>query len=551
MIHHLIRLVFISVVLLTGMHAAQADDIAAPTIKDVAEKQKAEEEVLKALAKEPAAGPQDEFKRGTPRSSVFALSQAIKDKDLARAQNYLDFRNLPFSAEKLDQQEMVRKLHIIARRVMNVDLLELSNDPLGHKQDGLPSYRDRVTTIETKEGPVDILLQRVPRGDGVFIWKVSNATVALIPQLYEEFGYGRIGDKLSTIFPQHTIMGLEIWQWVMLAGIIVLAVLIAYIVTFVLELITKRSQKLSHSRLQAFIKGPLRFLIIVLIFRASFDSISPSLVARAVFESKTLLTFALFWVFLGIIDVIVYKFAERMRKNGQKDGVVLLRPAALGSKLVIGLFTALYWFDNLGYEVTTLIAGLGVGGIAVALAAQKSLENLIGAIMIYASQPVRVGDFCKFKDTVGTVEEIGLRSTKLRTLARSVVHIPNAMFSAEEIENLTQRDKILYRTRLRLSYEVEPDKIRQLLDDIRAMIQQQDFIDDENSRVRFLEFGKYSQELELFLYLLTSDFAEYLEYREKVNLILVDTLAANSVKLTLPAHTTYMADGVSAELLVD
>jgi len=546
----LLKSITVLLMFLVCMNNVLAAETVAPTLKDVADKQQDEEELIKKLSQEPQVGPKDEFKRGTPRSSILALSQAIKDKDFERAENYLDLRNLPFSKEQFDAPTLVRKLHIIAKRVMNMDLADLSNDPMGHKNDGLPSYRDRATSIETKNGTVDIMMQRVPRGDGVFIWKVSNATVALIPQLYEEFGYGPIGDKLSTIFPQYTVLGLEIWQWVMLAGIIFLSILIAYALTFVFEIIAKRSQKISRSRLQAFIRGPLRFLIFVLLFRAAFDQISPTLVARAVFESRTLLTFAVYWILLGIIDLVVYRFAERMRRNGQEGGVVLLRPAALGVKLIIGMFTALYWFDNLGYEVTTLLAGLGVGGIAIALAAQKSLENLIGAIMIYTSQPVRVGDFCKFKNTVGTVEEIGLRSTQLRTLDRTVVHIPNAMFSAEEIENLTQRDKILYRTRLRVSYEVEPDKIRGLLSKIREMIDEKKFIDEENSRVRFLEFGKYSQELELFMYLKTSDFAEYLQYREDVNLMLVDILAAMDVKLTLPAHTTHVSDG-AADMVTD
>ena len=118
------------------------------------------------------------------------------------------------------------------------------------------------------------------------------------------------------------------------------------------------------------------------------------------------------------------------------------------------------WMDNLGYEVTTILAGLGVGGVAVALAAQKSLENLIGSITIYTSQPVHVGDFCKFGETLGTVEEIGLRATQLRTLGRTMVHIPNALFASGAIENLTQRDKILYRTRLRLSYHDTPEQVR-------------------------------------------------------------------------------------------
>jgi len=528
-----------------------ATETVAPTLKDVAEKQKTEEELIKKLSEEPQLGPRDEFNRGTPRSSILALSQAVREQDFKRAENYLDLRNLPFSKEQFDAPDLIRKLHIIAKRVLNVDLEDLSNDPLGHQNDGLPSYRDRVTSIKTKNGNVDIMMQRVPRGDGVYIWKVSNATVALLPQLYEEFGYGPIGDKLSAYFPQYTVLGLEIWQWVMLAGIVLISLVGAYVLTFIFGLITKYSEKLSQSRLQSFIRGPLRFLIFAILFRAMFDQISPTLVARAVFESRTLITFAIYWVLLGIIDLIVYRFAERMRRNGQEGGVVLLRPAALGAKIVVAMFTALYWFDNLGYEVTTLLAGLGVGGIAIALAAQKSLENLIGSIMIYTSHPVRVGDFCKFKTTVGTVEEIGLRSTQLRTLARTVVHIPNAMFSSEEIENLTQRDKILYRTRLRLSYEVPPDKVRGVLEKIREMINDEAFIDDENSRVRFLEFGKYAQELELFAYIKTSDFAQYLEYRENVNLMLVDIFSVMDVKLTLPAHTTHMPDGVLADMVAD
>jgi MscS family membrane protein len=226
-----------------------------------------------------------------------------------------------------------------------------------------------------------------------------------------------------------------------------------------------------------------------------------------------------------------------MKKNGQQDAVVLLRPAASGIKLVLIMLAIVSWMDNLGYEVTTILAGLGVGGVAVALAAQKSLENLIGSITIYASQPVHVGDFCKFGETLGTVEEIGLRATQLRTLGRTVVHIPNAQFAAGAIENLTQRDKILYRTRLRLSYDDTPEQVRQVLSKIRELIAQLEYIDEESSRVRFLEFGEYAQELELFIYIKTSDFVEYLEHREDINLHLNDIIESAGAHLTVPVKT--------------
>lgn len=182
------------------------------------------------------------------------------------------------------------------------------------------------------------------------------------------------------------------------------------------------------------------------------------------------------------------------------------------------------WMDNLGYKVTTILAGLGVGSVAVALAAQKSLENLIGSITIYASQPVHVGDFCKFGDT--------LRATQLCTLSRTVVHIPNAMFASGKIENLTQRDKILYRTCLRLFYNDTPEQVRRVLVEIRELIAQHAFIDEENSRVRFLEFGEYAQELELYVYIKTKDFSEYLEHRENINLQIEEIIESVGAHLT-------------------
>jgi len=302
----------------------------APTIKDLAEKQQAEEEVFKKLAEAPVSGPYDEYNRSTPRSSLIAFAVAVKEKNYKRAVNYLDLRNLPFSLdEQLDSEELVRKLVIVAKRAMVIDFEELSDDPLGHKDDGLPSYRDRITSMKTKNGAVDILMQRVPRGDGVYVWKISNATVALIPELDKEFGYGVVGNRLSHIFPHYIVFGLEVWQLIILMGLLLVGYLVAFVVTFVIVSLLQRNKRFNKQRLQKFIVGPLRFLIMVLIFRASFDMIAPSLSARALFEAKTMLILAIYWVLLGVIDVIMYRLADRMKRNGQQDAVVLLKAGHL------------------------------------------------------------------------------------------------------------------------------------------------------------------------------------------------------------------------------
>ncbi len=536
-----------TLLLLSG--AAYCAEAETPTFKDLVDKNDTQEEVIKALAEEPSSGPYDEFNRSTPRSSLLALSKAIKAKDFKRAVNYLDLRNLPFAmnekAKALNGPDLVRKISIVARRAMNIDIENLSDDPAGKKNDGLPSYRDRIATVKTKDGTtVDILMQRIPRGDGVFIWKVSNATVAMIPKLYDEFGYGVIGEKLSQIFPSYVISGFEIWQLVMLISLAVIGYLIAYVSTFILIKVVKRNKHFNQQRLQKFIFGPLRFLIVVLFVRSMFEMISPSLIARAIFGAKTFLIIVVLWAMLGVVDFVMYRLASRMKKNGQNDAVVLLKPISTTIKIVLVIFASISWMDNLGFQVTALIAGLGVGGLAVALAAQKSLENLIGSIIIYTSQPVRVGDFCKFGTTLGTVEEIGLRATQLRTLARTIVHIPNALFAAGEIENLTQRDKILYRTRLRLSYKDTPTQLRSVLAKLRELIDSHEFIDEENSRVRFLEFGEYAQELELYVYIKTRDFSEFLQHREDINLKIIDIVEAVGVELVIPARNINLHNSV-------
>jgi len=234
-----------------------------------------------------------------------------------------------------------------------------------------------------------------------------------------------------------------------------------------------------------------------------------------------------------------------MKKQGHADAVVLLRPATSVIKLTLVFIGIVSWLDNIGYEVTTLLAGLGVGGIAIAFAAQRTLENVIGSITIYTSQPVHVGDFCKFGNTLGVVEEIGLRATQLRTLERTVVHIPNAKFSTDVIENLTQRDKILYRTRLRLSLQTTARQMQDVLEDIRELINKHEMIDEESSRVRFLEFGEYAQEIELYVYIRTQDFAEYLQYREDINLSITKIIESSGTQLVVPTRTTYF-EGVTS-----
>ena len=149
--------------------------------------------------------------------------------------------------------------------------------------------------------------------------------------------------------------------------------------------------------------------------------------------------------------------------------------------------------------------------MAIALAAQRTLENVIGAVTLYAARPVSAGDFCRFGDEYGTVEEIGLRSTRLRKLDDTIVSVPNADFSQRELVNYARRRCILYRTTLGLRYETSPEQLRYVMAKLREMLIGHPKVSPDSLHVRFHSFGAYSLDIKLFAYIRTRQWLDYLE----------------------------------------
>ena len=156
------------------------------------------------------------------------------------------------------------------------------------------------------------------------------------------------------------------------------------------------------------------------------------------------------------------------------------------------------------------------------------------------SRPVRVGDFCRFGDKIGTVEEIGLRATKVRTLDHTLVSIPNGEFSNMHLDNFSKREKIWYHPRISLRYETTPDQIRYILVEIRKMLYAHPKVDPDPARIRFEKFGTYSLDLNVFAYVDVTDFGEFLEVAEDLNLRIMDIVAQAGSRFAFPSQTTYL-----------
>jgi MscS family membrane protein len=188
----------------------------------------------------------------------------------------------------------------------------------------------------------------------------------------------------------------------------------------------------------------MRLFLFVFIARLLIGELGLSLTARILLESSGMDYIAWTVLLLGLMSLLRDYQIRKMQHAGNTHYVALLKPFTTIMKIITVTIIALYWAKSAGYDMSTILAGLGVGSLAVALAAQKTLENIIGAVTLYTARPVSAGDFCRFGTITGTVEEIGLRSTLIRTMDRTMVVIPNSVFSAQEIENFSRRDRIRY-----------------------------------------------------------------------------------------------------------
>lgn len=545
----------LALLMLSGRVVAQQ-----PTIKEIIKKPEAEKpaadqpapekpppEVAKPESKPTQVVlPEDDFNRGSPRTSIEGFLAATHKLDYERAAHYLDFSNLPWSLRR-NRAQAARHLKIVLNRALWIDLDRLSPVPEGHREDGLPPRQDLVGRIDSKPKPVKILLHRVARRDGVMIWQFATETVRNIPALYEKFGYGYLGDLLPAVFFDLEVFGLQIWWWIALLVVAILAYLIALLVVKIAAFVVRRRQTPLTEQLGRIIMGPGRFLLFVLLVRVGIDLLGPSVALKALMHAGTITIIAIVWAIWRLFELWSDLLERRLRRRDQESAIVFLRPAKNALKVISLLVAIVVWLDHLGFQVTTLLAGLGVGGIAVALAAQKSLENLIGGITLYTSQPVRVGDFCSFGDKIGTVEEIGLRATRIRTLDRTVVHVANAEFVNLQLNNFGQRDKIWYHPRLRLSYETTPDQLRYILVEVRKMLYSHPKVLPDPARIRFTEFGAYSLDLDVFSYVGVTDYNEYLEITEDLNLRIMDIVAAAGASLALPSQTAYLKRGTQRD----
>jgi MscS family membrane protein len=339
------------------------------------------------------------------------------------------------------------------------------------------------------------------------------------------------------------------WKWIALALVLVFFVLF-------LRLAYRLSRRGSsrHPVLRALAQVALPTFFILATQAAAVLALGPinlfGSVAGAIQLAETAVMFlAGAWLSWRMAPLVAEAIIASPRIAPESIDAHLIRICTRLLGMVAGAGLLAVGADRLGIPVYGIIAGLGVGGLAIALAAQPTVENLIGGLSLFADKPIRVGDFCRYGSDEGTVEAIGIRSTRIRGRDRTLTTIPNATLSKMPVVNFALRDRILIRTVIGVRCETSSEQLRYLLVKIREMLLGHPRIDPDSARARFVGFGASSPDIEVFAYVMTTGGAEFLGIREDVYLRVMDIVEQSGTGFAFPSQTLYFArdDGLDTE----
>jgi MscS family membrane protein len=458
---------------------------------------------------------------------------------------YIDLRSLRGTERLTTGPELAKQLEQILNRDPQFDVGALNRQP-----DGPPI---QVISLRDGKDTLALTLQRTELKSGTWVWLFAPDSATLIPRIAKMTSGSPIEKYLPAQLVTITLFGAAIWRWIALVLLVLAAFafsrLLSRGVLFLAELVARRwTSGFDRSVLRSFI-GPLRLLLVVAAFHFGIVWIDPPALVRMYIDRALSLAFfgGLTWLGAVIVDLAAQRMRISLREKHTSWSYSVLPLGTRIVKLTILLLAITALLSAWGYNTTTLLAGLGVGGLAIALAAQKTVENLFGGVSIISDRPVVVGDNCRFGDRTGVIEDIGLRSTRIRTPDRTLVSVPNAQFSAMTLENFSRRDKIWLHFVLNLRRDTSPDQVRAVLSSIGRILINYERVETGAMPVRFVGVGTYSLDLEVDVYVLTQDGSEYLRMQQELLLRILDAVKAAGTALALPTQANIPYQGQNSQ----
>ena len=482
--------------------------------------------------------------RETPRGALLQFVRAAQDQR-STAVEYFQPMPKGHRASSEEEEDLAdHLLTVINNRFPAYALSQISSEEDGRGEDQLP--HDQVTVAGTRSGNESFSLTLVREDDAhnTKLWFISRQTLNEVPETYDSLQYPRLEKMLPPYLVKQRLVGMPVWQWLAIILFAPVAIIFGWALALVARTLFSRYRR--YRKLNELTPKPLRhfgpgaMLLAVLIHYYFVYQIGASLLYRQYYQRVVLVLFAVaaYWAITRFTHWIFRGIAAQLTERGRLAERSLISLARRVLDVIIFLVVSLWVLKLMDVDVTPALAGLGIGGLAIGLGAQKTFENLLGGISILTDKAIVVGDSCKIGDRAGTVEDIGLRSTRIRTEERTVVSIPNGTVATASLENFKFRDKILCKQLVRLRYDLAPDHLRYVLAQIREVLARNPKVEASTSRVRVLRFGDYAIEVEIYAYILERDYANYLAAQEALILDVMDTLDRTGGALALPSQAT-------------
>jgi MscS family membrane protein len=492
-------------------------------------------------ASAPAAAPaQDTLGRTTPRGTVRGFLGAARRDEFDLARQYLNTRG---SAERAS--ELARQLFVVLDTRLT-DLTQVSDAPEGSQARPDTPGLEVIGSVRSDDGPIDIVLEQRPGTDGA-IWLFSAATLKAVPDIHHEIALASSNAMLPARVTSIRFRGIRLIEWaVMLIGLGLLypaTVLLNRALTASIRRVRRQSFERSTFAASGVLPVPTRLLLMAIGCRLLLQVLPFSLLSRQFWlvASSVVMIIGFAWLAILITGEVEHSLRRRMPAANGPAATSLLRVGRRSIDLVVVLVASFAMLRRFGVDPTPALAGLGVGGIAVALAAQKTLENVIAGASLIFDGAVQVGDFLRMGQTTGTVEHIGLRSTRIRTLDRTLVSVPNSQIANTAIETLSARDKFWFHPVISLRYETTPDQMQTIVAELQRLLSTHAAIDPSAQRVRFHNLGAFSLDIEVSAYFYARDWGHFMELQEQLLLTITKIVEEAGTSMAFPSQTLYIA----------
>lgn len=451
---------------------------------------------------------------------------------------------LPPSRVKDGPKIAIRLKEVLDARGLYVPVTSMSLDPDYTNSDGL----HRAEPLHSF--PVLALVKR----DGQ--WVFSRDIVNNTDRLYEETFSGLSGQIQHRIPPkwQGQVLGLAVWQWAYGGVLLLISLLAALLAQVLLADQVVRFARRANIRLDPKVIRGTRWPMTVFLIGAVFTWGLPEArlgvqAARlALFFAHTVASFAAVLILARMVDLGAEFFSKRAKATASKMDDQVIPLVQRAAKVTIWVLGVVFVVQNMGVDVGSLLAGLGIGGLAFALAAKDTVENLFGSLTIFTDRPFQIGDWVVIGgQTEGVVEEVGFRSTRIRTFYNSVISVPNGKVAHSTIDNYGRRNYRRVKTTLGLTYGSTPEQIEAFTQRIRDHLQANEAVWKGTCEVHFAAFGASSLDVMVYFFLDVPDWSTELAERSKIYMEFMRIAEDVGVDFAFPSTSLYL-ESVPAEL---